>query len=97
MKIAVIYRPRNTPPLEAAPMMVDGIEQWLKAYEDRFEFVYLFAGGGGFGVGDFEDSAEVQKMVAEHPFTPFSDVEIKVVLDSATAIANLQAAMAARG
>jgi hypothetical protein len=97
MKIAVTYRPRSTPPLEAAPMMMDGLEQWLKAYEDKFEFVYFFGGGGGFGVGDFEDSAEVQKMMAEHPFTLFSDVEVKVVLDGATAIANLKAAMAARG
>ena len=93
MKLAVIYRPRTTPPLDA-PMMIERLEQWLAANRDKFEFVYMFAGGGGFGVGDFQNEAEVQKLTAEHPFTAFSDVEIRIVTDPDTAVANLKGAAA---
>ena len=97
MKLAVIYRPRSTPPLEAMPMMMEGMAQWLNAYEGKFDSVYFFAGGGGFGVGDFDDADEVQKMTAEHPFTLFSEVEIRPIVDPQTALKSLQEAAAKRG
>jgi len=96
MKLAVIYRPRNAPPPEAMPMMFQALEQWLKTYGERFETLHLFAGGGGMGVGDFDDSAEVQRMTAEHPFTVFADVEVKPAVEWETALRNLQEAMAQR-
>jgi muconolactone delta-isomerase len=43
-----------------------------------------------------DDSAELQRMLAEHPFTPFADVEIRPVVDPGTALKTLQEAFAAR-
>jgi Domain of unknown function (DUF3303) len=96
MRVAVIYRPRNTPPVELMPQLMQGMAEWVDRHEDGMEATYFFVGGGGFGVLDIDDSAQLQRMVAEHPFTPFSDVEIHPVVDPATALKTLQEVFAAR-
>jgi len=96
-KLAVIYRPRSTPPLEAMPMMMEGMAQRLTAYEGKFDSIYFFAGGGGFGLGNFDHPDEIQKMTAEDPFTLFSEVEIRPIVDSQTVLKSLQDAAANRG
>jgi hypothetical protein len=96
MRVAVIYRPRNSPPFELLPQLVQGMADWTARYQDRMETLYFFAGGGGLGVIDIDDSAELQRILAEHPFTPFSDVEIRPVVDPGTALKTLQEAFAAR-
>lgn len=90
MKMVVIYRPRTTPPLEAMGGMFEGMRQWLDAHEGTFDNVYFFVGGGGFGVGDFDDSDEVMRMAAEHPFTVFSDVEIRPIVEAGAGLQALQ-------
>ena len=96
MKLAVIYRPRQTPPFEAVPEMLDGVAQWIEKYGDRFETLYFFAGGGGVGIADVDDAAEFQRMTAEHPFTIYSDVEVHPAVDAETALTTLQEALAPR-
>ncbi len=97
MKLAIIYRPKTPPPMEAAQGMFEGMGQWLQTYQDRMDMVYFFAAGGGFGVIDVDDSADLQKMLAEHPFTPYADVEVRPVVDAQTALRNLQESFAQRG
>lgn len=94
MKIAVIYRPRTTPPPEVMPELFAGVAEWIKNHGERFESLYFFAGGGGFGVADVNDSAEVLKMTAEHPFTVYSDVEVRAAVEPDAALAQLQEAFA---
>ena len=96
MRVAIIYRPKSPPPFEALPGLTQGMAGWLEKYGSRFSPLEFFVGGGGFGVTDIDDSAELHRIVAEHPFTPFADVEIRPVLDPATAMANLREAFAAR-
>lgn len=97
MKLAIIYRPRNAPPMEAMAGMFEGVSQWVQKYEGRIDPLYFFVSGGGFGVADVDDEAELQKMLAEHPFTTYADVEVRPVVDAKTAIRNLQEAFAQRG
>ncbi|MGH3368646.1 MAG: DUF3303 family protein [Nocardioidaceae bacterium] len=96
MRVAVIYRPRNAPPFELMPQLMQGMAEWVDRYQDRMETTYFFAGGGGFGVLDIDDSSELQRILAEHPFTPFADVEIRPVVDPGTALKTLQEVFAAR-
>ena len=96
MKLAVIYRPRQTPPFEAVPEMLDGVAQWIEKYGDRFEALYFFAGGGGIGIGDVDDAAEFQQMTAEHPFTVYSDVEVHPAIDAETSLKTLKEALVPR-
>ena len=96
MRVAVIYRPKNAPPPEHMPQMMQGMAEWVSRYQDRMETIYFFAGGGGFGVLDIDDSTELQRILAEHPFTPFADVEIRPVVEPGTALKTLQEVFAAR-
>ena len=97
MRVAVIYRPRNAPPFELMPQLIQRMTEWVGRYQERAEMTYFFVGGGGFGVIDIDDSAELQRMLAEHPFTPFADVEIRPVVDPDTALKALQGVFAAGG
>lgn len=95
MRVAVVYRPRSAPPLEAVPMLMGAMSQWVETYGGRFTTLEFFVGGGGFGVIEIDDSAELQRIAAENPFTPFSDVEIRPVVEPGAAIAILSEAFAA--
>ena len=96
MRVAIIYRPKNPPPQEALPGLLEGMSAWLERYSDRISPLEFFVGGGGYGVIDVDDSAELHRIIAEHPFTAFADVEIRPVLSPAEAMANLREAAAAR-
>jgi hypothetical protein len=96
VRVAVIYRPRNVPPLEEFPMLMGAMGQWVENYGERFSTLEFFVGGGGFGVIDVDDSAELQRIAAENPFTPFSEVEIRPVVEPGTALGILGEAFAAR-
>ena len=96
MRVAVIYRPRNTPPMEAFPMLMGAMGEWFAKYGERFTALEFFVGGGGFGVLEIDDSAELQRISAENPFTPFSEVEIRPIVEPGAAIAILSEAFAAQ-
>ncbi len=96
MKFAVIYRPKTPPPLDAVAGMFEGMGQWLQKYQGRMDVLYFFAGGGGFGVMDVDDAGDLQRMLAEHPFTTYADVEINPVVEAQAALKNLQEGLAQR-
>jgi hypothetical protein len=81
VRVAVIYRPRNAAPFEAFPMLMGALGQWVETYSKRVSTIEFFAVGGGLVLADIDDSAELHRMVAENPFTPFMDVEIMPVVE----------------
>jgi hypothetical protein len=68
------------------PMMIEGTRQWLDRYGEKFDTLWWYAQGGGIGILEVEDEAELMKMFAEHPFTPYCDVEIHACVDPRTGI-----------
>jgi len=96
MRVAIIYRPKSPAPLEAIPALMQAMAAWVEKYGNRISPLEFFAAGGGYGVIDVDDSAELHRILAEHPFTPYADVEIRPVLSPAAAMENLREAFAAR-
>ena len=96
MRVAVIYRPKSAPPPDLLPQLFQAMGEWVGRYSNRMETIQFFVGGGGFGIIDVDDAAELHRLTAEHPFTPFADVEIRPVVPAETALRNLQEAFAAR-
>lgn len=96
MRVAVIYRPGSPAPPEAVPMLMEAMGQWVAKYGKQFSTIEFFVGGGGFGVVDVADSAELLRITAENPFSPFSDVEIQPVVEPSAAMAIMNEALAAR-
>jgi muconolactone delta-isomerase len=92
MRVAVIYRPRQAPPAEQMGSLFQAMGSWVERYGNRLESVNFFAGGGGMGIIDIDDAAELQRILAQHPFTPYADVEVHPTVDAQTALRNLQEA-----
>ena len=96
MRVAIISTPRTSPPPEALPELLGAMSEWVNRYRDRMEHLDFFVGGGGTGVIDVDDSLELTRIMAEMPFTPFSDLEIRPVADPGAALRVLQEAFAQR-
>ena len=96
MRVAIIYRPKSAPPPEVLPELLQRMGGWVEKYSGRISPLEFFVAGGGYGVIDVDDAAELHRILSEHPFTPFADVEIRPVLSPAEAMANLREAAAAR-
>jgi hypothetical protein len=90
MRVVLIYRPRNAAPPELVPQLFQQMRDWVTRYESRTETIGFFVTGGGFAVLDSEDAAELQRITAENPFTPFADVEVHPVVDPETALRTFQ-------
>lgn len=104
MLTCVIYRARSAPPAEMLPMMLEGTKQWIDRYGEKFDTLWWFESGGGIGIMDAGDGTDLMQMMAEHPFTPYSDVEVHAVVDPRTGVdlygrvlADQMAAMQAAG
>ena len=95
MRFLVVATPRTTPPPDMIASMIDRSEEWEHRYADRFEAFGLFPGGGGFAIADVSDEAELHRMIVEMPFSPFSNHEIKAIVDSATGWRQAREAFAA--
>jgi hypothetical protein len=95
MRVAIIYRPKSPVPPEAAPFMVERMGGWVDKHAPSFSALEFFMGGGGMGILDIDSNAELHRMIAENPFTPYSDIEIRPVLDPGTALENMREVMAA--
>ena len=89
MRFAVIYRPKHPAPAEQLPEMLKGMGEWMQSYASRVEGVQFFIDGGGFGTIETDDPSELSRLIAEHPFTQYSDVEVKPLIDPASAMAVL--------
>jgi hypothetical protein len=90
MRVAIIYRPKSPAPMEAVPQFMQALGAWVEKYSGRMSTLEFFAAGGGFAVIDIDDSADLFRITAENPFTPFSDVEVRPVVDPRIAMATLQ-------
>jgi hypothetical protein len=95
MRFLVIATSKFPAPPESVPAMIDAAEEWQKRHNDRFETFGLFPGGGGFGIANVADEAELHRLIVENPFTPFSDYEIQVIVDAPTAWRQAREAFAA--
>jgi len=89
MRFAVIYRPKHPAPAELLPELLKGMGEWMQNNAGRVENVQFFIDGGGFGTIETDDPSEISRIIAAHPFTQYSDVEVKPLIDPATAMAVL--------
>ena len=96
MRIVVISRPKFPVPPDQLPALIQAFAAWRERYRSVSESFEFFAGGGGgFGVVNVPDEATFNQIMIEYPLGPFSELEIRPVLDGDKALAQLQAAIQA--
>ncbi len=87
MRAVVIVRPQSTAPPDLLPTLFDGFADWRERHKDSMESFEFFAGGGGgFGVLNVPDEATLNQIMLEYPFLPYSEVEVRPVVDGDTAL-----------
>jgi len=96
MRILVMTRPKFLAPPEQLPMLFQGFAAWRERYRSMTEVFEFFAGGsGGFGIVNVPDEATLNQIMLEWPFTQFSEIEARPVVNGDTALAQWQAALQA--
>ena len=96
MRLVVISRPRFPVPPDQLPTIFQAFAEWRERYRSRMESFEFFAGGGGgFGVFNVPDEATLNQVMLEYPLLPYSELEIRPVLDGDTALRQWQQALQA--
>jgi hypothetical protein len=73
--------------MEMMPILVDGFHQWRDQHRDRMEHFSFFASGaGGCGIVTVDNEMELHKLVAFWPLTPYSDMQVEILVDGDEAL-----------
>ncbi len=99
MKFLITSKPRHMVPPELVNTLIDAMGTWRAKYAGNLEQVWGFAGiPGGGGINNVDSLEELDAMMAEFPFGPFSDIEILPLVDLDVALQRTkQAAQAMAG
>ena len=84
MRFLVIAIPRTTPTPDVLPGLLEAGEAWYERYEDYFEAFGIFPGGGGFGIVDLQKEADLHRLIAEMPFSAYSEIKTWSYVDGRT-------------
>lgn len=95
MRFLVVATPKFPIPPDQILGMLDRGEEWQQRHSDKFEAFGMFPAGGGFGIVNVRDEATLHQLMAEMPFAPFSDHEIRPFVDGPTGWRQAREAVAA--
>lgn len=94
MRVLVYVRPIHVSPFEQMPMMMEQFAAWRERYRSQMEVFEFFAGSqGGIGIVHAADEASLNQMMMEYPFAPFSDIDVKPIVNGDVALAQWREAM----
>ena len=93
MQALVIGLPKFQIPPDQLPSIAQGAIDWYERHQDKFSAFGTFPGGGGFGVVEVADEVELNQLVLEMPFSPFSDVEVRLFVDGAQGLQQFKQAV----
>ncbi len=87
MRVVIIARPKFPVPPEQFPALHQRFVAFWEQHRADFEAAYFFAGGdGGLAILNAPDEAALHQIMLEWPFTPFSALEVRPLLDIDTAL-----------
>ncbi len=99
MRFLVVTKSKVPVPPEALGGLVDAMTSWTARYQGKMEQVWSFAGiPGGGGILNVASLDELDAIMAQFPFGPFSDIEIYPLVDLDASLQRVkQAAQAMAG
>ena len=92
MRFVVITEPKHMAPPEMIPMLIDAMQGWLEKYKDNLVEVWSSAGRpGGGGIAEVDSHEELDQMMIEFPFGPFSEIHISPVVELSESLHKVKA------
>lgn len=87
MRALIVARQKVSPPMEMMPMLVDGFNQWRQEHRGKMENFSFFTNGlGGCAIVTVDDEMELYRIVSAWPLTPFSDMQVEILVDGDAAL-----------
>lgn len=96
MRFLITMTPRAAPPPDMIVGMIEQAQAWHERHADRFESFGVFPGGGGFGVIEVQDEAELHRIVGENPFAFLSEVTTRAAVRPEVGFEQAKAIFSAR-
>lgn len=100
MRFLVTAMPRHPVPPEMGLGLVQAMKAFSERYRAKTELDWAFAGlAGGGAILNVDSHEELDKIMGEFPFGPFSEMTVMAITDLATSMDNLtrQLEMAIQG
>jgi hypothetical protein len=77
---------------------MEAFASWRERYRPIMEsFDFFVAGGGGCGIINTPDEATLAQMFMEYPLGPVSEVDMHLLADGDTSLANFRAMLSQMG
>ena len=93
MRFLVTTINRSPMPPEAAPMLVQAMKEWAARHTacGVFEQIWSFAGlQGGGGIANVDSLEQLDALMSEFPFGPFSEIHVYGLADLNQAMDNFE-------
>lgn len=98
MRVSIYVTPRATAPEELMPSLIQRFVEWRAQHRAKFEAFEFFAGaGGGMGILNVADEADLHLTMMGFPFGPYSNVDVRPIVDGDVALGHYQAMIAQMG
>lgn len=98
MRFLVISKNKHLPPMEMMPGLIDGMIAWsngLKA-SGKAETIWATAGvPGGGAILNVDSAEELDGLMAQYPFGPFSETTIVPIVELSPSLQNMKQAITA--
>ena len=87
MRFLVVAKQNTLPPPEMVVAMIDAIGPWQQEWAKQQEQIWGSAGQpGGGGILNVDSWEELDAVMTEFPFAPFSDIQITAIVDLPAAL-----------
>jgi len=94
MRVCVLVEPKFPAPPEMMMPLMQGFVAWREKWRSKMPVFEFWAGrGGGMGIMDVANETELSQMMMEFPFSQFSEIEARPIVNGDDALKRLIATM----
>jgi muconolactone delta-isomerase len=95
MRFLITSIPKFPVPPELASVLLNAMSDWAKRYTSakKIEQIWGFVNGGGGGILDVASHEELNAILTEMPFTPFSETKAEPLIPIEVGLNNFRQAM----
>jgi len=96
MRFLVTSTPKFQVPPQLLPTLITAMDEWIKRHttNKKIEQTWGFVRGGGGGILNVASHEELNLILTEMPFTPFSEMHVEPLIPVEVGLNNFRQAVA---